>query len=171
MHHQKISDDHQKNLWLMKTKILVCGWISEHPFKASIAPGNVGCIVIPSFHWAVIWCPHSCHSAFWGSEWLWALLPFKERSLLATGGALEWFFSWTLYRMTISMTLYLVRGSFQLISKPKKMTHTHTPYFLAILKENQCLISFLRKFPPSFLSRSQHTMWNESQGIVLQCSC
>lgn len=113
----------------------------------------------------------SCHSAFWGSEWLWALLPFKERSLLATGGALEWFFSWTLYRMTISMTLYLVRGSFQLISKPKKMTHTHTPYFLAILKENQCLISFLRKFPPSFLSRSQHTMWNESQGIVLQCSC
>lgn len=170
MHHQKISDDHQKNLWLMKTKILVCGWISEHPFKASIAPGNVGCIVIPSFHWAVIWCPHLAtlpSGDLSGCE----LFSLLKKEAPSHRGRSWMIFSWTLYRMTISMTLYLVRGSFQLISKLKKMTHTHTPYFLAILKENQCLISFLRKFPPSFLSRSQHTMWNESQGIVLQCSC
>lgn len=54
------------------------------------------------------------------------------------------------------MTLHRVRSSFQLsASQSQRKQNTHTQHYRAILKELQCLISFLRKFPPCILSWSQ----------------
>lgn len=52
-------------------------------------------------------------------------------------------FSWTLYRMTISVTLYLLRGSVPTYPKAEEnKTHTHTPriFWQSLKKVN---VSFL----------------------------